>query len=651
MTLPTPPLDHLQKENRFFLPPMAIQENGINLQQYAQLYKQSLAESDRFWLAQAESLVWQSFPKKGCEWSWDKEDVWHTWFADGILNVTESCLDCHIEQNGGKKALIWQGEDDSKTYSMSYKELLEKVCCLANALKKLGITKGDRVAIYLPMIPEAIISMLACARIGAIHTVVFAGFSAEALAYRLNDTESRLLITAHSATRGGKEIPLGQIAQEALSKNDTVEHTIIVGNSLLEGITSHRYEELVRSCEPFCKAEPMNAEDPLFILYTSGSTGKPKGIVHSQAGYLLYASLTHKHIFNLQPNDIYWCTADVGWVTGHSYIVYGPLANNTTILLYEGTPTYPDPGRFWHVVDKHQVTILYTAPTVIRTLMHHGNSYPASYDLSSLRLLGSVGEPINPEVWIWFFEHIGKKRCPIVDTWWQTETGGIMISPIPSCHKMKPGSASKPFFGVEPVIVREDGSPCKSDEGGSLCIKRPWPGIMRSIWGDQERFMSYFTAFPGKYFSGDGARCDEESDFWFFGRIDDVINVSGHRFGTAEIESALISHEAVAEAAVVPIEHEIKGQALFAYAILLEGVEESFELIASLKQHVRKEIGAIAIPDEICIVKALPKTRSGKIMRRILRKIAEKQTDDLGDISTLADEQVIVMLIAKGGAQ
>ena len=617
--------------------------------QYEAMYKRSIGDPDGFWAEQAERLDWIKRWDSVKNTSFDG-DVSIKWFEGGQLNVSANCLDRHLETRGGQPAIIWEGDDPGESKTITYREALEETCRFANVLKAQGVKRGDRVTIYMPMIPETAFAMLACTRIGAVHSVVFAGFSPDSLAGRILDCASTCVITADEGYRGGRTVPLKANTDAALEKCPEVTSVIVVrrtgGDVAFNAGRDVWYHEAREAAAAVCEPEAMDAEDPLFILYTSGSTGQPKGVLHTTGGYLVYAALTHQYVFDYHDGDIYWCTADVGWVTGHSYIVYGPMANGAATLMFEGIPTYPDSSRFWHVCDKHKVNIFYTAPTAIRALMREGDGPVKKTSRASIRLLGTVGEPINPEAWEWYYNVVGEGRAPIVDTWWQTETGGILITPLPGAIDLKPGSATKPFFGVAPAIVDHEGTAREGEATGNLCMLDAWPGMMRTLYGDHERFKeTYFSQFPGKYFTGDGCRRDADGYYWITGRVDDVINVSGHRMGTAEVESALVAHPNVAEAAVVGYPHDIKGQGIYAYVTLTVGVEATAELRGELGKWVRKEIGAIAQPDLLQWAPGLPKTRSGKIMRRILRKIAANEHEDLGDTSTLAEPAVVDDLV------
>lgn len=622
----------------------------VDQTKYKDMYARSIADPNAFWAEQAKRIDWMHAPTKIENVSFAPGNISIKWFEDGVLNVAHNCIDRHLARRANQTAIIWEGDDPSQSRHITYKELHDEVCRMANILRTRNVKKGDRVTIYLPMIPEAAYAMLACARIGAVHSVVFAGFSPDSLAQRINDCQSKVIITADEGLRGGKKVPLKANVDAALAKTDGVDWVVVVKRtgSAVDMSPSRDlwYHEAAKMVTTECPAEHMHAEDPLFILYTSGSTGQPKGVLHTSGGYLVFASMTHQYVFDYHDGDIYWCTADVGWVTGHSYILYGPLANGATTLMFEGVPNYPDNSRFWNVIDKHKVNIFYTAPTAIRALMQSGDDPVKKTSRASLRLLGSVGEPINPEAWEWYHRVVGDDRCPIVDTWWQTETGGILITPLPGATKLKPGSATQPFFGVVPEIVDADGKVLDGETTGNLCITQSWPGMMRTVYGDHARFeQTYFSTYKGKYFTGDGCRRDADGYYWITGRVDDVINVSGHRMGTAEVESALVAHEKVSEAAVVGFPHDIKGQGIYAYVTLMAGVEPTDDLRKELVSWVRKEIGPIASPDQIQFAPGLPKTRSGKIMRRILRKIAEDEPGSLGDTSTLADPAVVDDLV------
>ena len=642
----------MNEQKIFEIPAATKAKTWIDNETYLKMYEESVNDPKGFWDKQAERLDWFRKWDNTLDWDYNKGHV--RWYEGGKLNVSYNCLDRHLEKRGEQTALIWESDDPNVDRSFTYKELHTEVCKFANVMKTRGIEKGDRVMIYMPMIPELAIACLACTRIGAVHSVVFGGFSAEALKNRIIDCGGKMLITANAGTRGGKSVPLKQNADEAMEGTNT-ESCIVVKHTgddcNMKSVRDFFYHEEMANSSSDCPAEEMDAEDPLFILYTSGSTGKPKGVLHTTAGYLVYTSITHQYVFDYHDGDIYWCTADIGWVTGHSYILYGPLSNGATTIMFEGVPNYPDFGRFWDICDKHKVNIFYTAPTAIRAIAKEGDELVNKRDLSSLRLLGTVGEPINPEAWLWYHRVVGHENCPIVDTWWQTETGGIMITPLPGATRTKPGSATRPFFGIQPLLVDADGNELEGVAGGNLCIKHPWPGQMRTVYGDHERFIqTYFSTYKGLYFTGDGCRRDEDGYYWITGRVDDVLNVSGHRMGTAELESAVVLHESVAEAAIVGFPHEIKGQGIYAYVTLNSGVEPTDDLKKELVQLVRKEIGPIATFDVIQWAPGLPKTRSGKIMRRILRKIAENEIDSIGDTSTLADPSVVEDLIANGPA-
>ena len=634
-----------------FPPPadIAAEAHVKSFDEYQKMYDRSVNDPDGFWGEIAEQFTWETKWNKVRDYTFEG-DVSIKWFEGGKTNITVNCLDRHLESAGDRPAILWEGNEPGEDATLTYRQLHAEVCKLANGLKSLGVKKGDRVAIYLQMVPQAAVAMLACARIGAVHSVVFGAFSEDALRDRINDSECKVLITQDTALRGKKnDIPMKAKADLAVAECPSIEKVVVVKRTGIDVPMSDKdmwYHDLIADQADTCDPVWVDAEDPLFILYTSGSTGKPKGVLHTVGGFMIWTATTFKYVFDYKPGDVWWCTADVGWITGHSYIAYGPTLNGATQVMFEGVPTYPDAGRFWDVVDKYKVTQFYTAPTAIRALMREGEEPINKRDLSSLRILGSVGEPINPEAWMWYYKHIGKEKCPIMDTWWQTETGGHMITPLPGAHTLKPGSASRPFFGVEPIILDDQGNEVPQGEAGKLCIKAAWPGMLRTTWGDHDRFIqTYFSTYKGYYFAGDGAKVDADGDYWLLGRVDDVINVSGHRMGTAEVESALVSHPAVAEAAVVGYPHDIKGQGIYAYVTLKAGEEHTDDLKKALVKHVRAEIGPIATPDIIQWAPGLPKTRSGKIMRRILRKIAENEPDKVGDTSTLADPGVVTDLV------
>jgi len=627
-----------------------LKDAKVNKEQYEKMYQESISDNKNFWSEQGKRIDWFKPYNKIKDVLYSKDEVKIKWYFDGTTNVSYNCVDRHAKKTPDKTAIIWEGDDPTKVKKISYKDLQSEVCKIANVLKKIGVKKGDRVTIYLTMIPELAYVMLACARIGAIHSIIFGGFSSDSIAGRIKDCNSEYIVTADEGIRGGKNIPLKETVDRALNSCPNVKKCLVVRyteNKINMINQRDTYlDELISDVDDFCEPEEMSAEDPLFILYTSGSTGKPKGVLHTTGGYLVYASMTHEYIFNYKKDDIYWCTADIGWITGHSYIIYGPLSNSATTIMFEGVPNYPNFSRFWEVIDKHKVNIFYTAPTAIRALMREGDDYVKKTSRSSLKLLGTVGEPINPEAWKWYYEIPGNSRCPIVDTWWQTETGGILISPQSGAIDLKPGSASKPFYGIEPCIVNKDGKEQSGEAEGMLCLQNSWPGQMRSVYGDHQRFIStYFSQFDGKYFTGDGCRRDKDGYYWITGRVDDVIIVSGHNLGTAEIESAFVSHPKVSEAAVVGYPHDIKGNGLYCYVSLIVGTKSDENLKKELIQTIRSKIGPIATPDFIHFADSLPKTRSGKIMRRILRKIAANEHDQLGDITTLADPSVVEKLI------